>query len=517
MRLKAFEGLTLAMGLIAATDASAQLASKNSQVENFLRQFGANPKAAMEATPPKFDSKGNPIQPPNRFGDAGKKDNNFVDWKREERDQKVGRAKPGRNDQAQDLVDNSDTLISSLTEMERSGLLSSKLAETPWSDTYWPIYQGVIAARYADDSFPKDEDWKKNKDYTHDDERTFQRIFDSRNSSSIDDLSPAEKYDLLVGDTEGNLTQAMWDQGREYYESTGKVESWMGICHGWAPAAYMVPRPQRAVTIKAADGKTTLRFYPSDIKALASLLWASVPTESRFISGRCNQKNPKKDPQSGRVLDRDCFDTNPMTWHLSVVNQIGKSRRSFVMDATFDYEVWNQPVYSYSYTYFNPQTGKHYDPNEGQPGEALAKATIPFSEFTKDKFKKFRDSPDAVSVVGVAMDVTYVVETEPSHDKVDSPSKDETNSVRYLYDLELDAKGNVVGGEWYSNKHPDFLWTPPAKTSPITLADRRAVGDWDPAQPMPKAWQNAAVLASRSGQPLSKVVLQLVTLSRVPQ
>ena len=44
----------------------------------------------------------------------------------------------------------------------------------------------------------------------------------------------------------------------------------MGICHGWAPAAFMVQRPTKMVEVLAADGKTKIKFYPSDIKALAN-------------------------------------------------------------------------------------------------------------------------------------------------------------------------------------------------------------------------------------------------------
>jgi hypothetical protein len=32
------------------------------------------------------------------------------------------------------------------------------------------------------------------------------------------------------------------------------------------------------------------------------------------------------------------------------------SRRAMIMDATYDYEVWNQPIFSYEYQYFNPAT-----------------------------------------------------------------------------------------------------------------------------------------------------------------
>ena len=211
----------------------------------------------------------------------------------------------------------------------------------------------MLGCRYADSGFPGSSDWLDNRNYIE--ANPAPRIVESGDQDAIRRLSPSEKYDLLVGDPDGTLTTAMWAQGRGFYERSGEVESWMGICHGWAPAAYMLPRPTRYVDALAADGRTKLRFYPSDIKALASLLWANAATLSRFIGSRANDKDPPMDA-NGRLLSARAFDTNPGTWHMSVVNQIGVARRSFVIDATYDYEVWNQPVYSYRYSYFNPLT-----------------------------------------------------------------------------------------------------------------------------------------------------------------
>ena len=114
------------------------------------------------------------------------------------------------------------------------------------------------------------------------------------------------------------------------------------------------PRPAKPATLPGVSGGK-ITFYPADIKALASLLWASASTVTRFIGGRCNDKNPATDA-NGRVISAKAFDTNPGTWHLSIVNQLGVARRSLVMDATYDYVVWNQPVAGYEYRYFNPQT-----------------------------------------------------------------------------------------------------------------------------------------------------------------
>ena len=52
----------------------------------------------------------------------------------------------------------------------------------------------------------------------------------------------------------------MWSEGKQYWERYGSVETWMGICHGWAAASFMMDRPQKKVTLKAYDGKTDLIF-----------------------------------------------------------------------------------------------------------------------------------------------------------------------------------------------------------------------------------------------------------------
>lgn len=64
---------------------------------------------------------------------------------------------------------------------------------------------------------------------------------------------------------------------------------------------------------------------------------AEAPFNTRFIGGRCNIQNPEKD-ENGRVIEPDCVDNNPASWHLSVLNQIGITGRSMIMDATYDYQ-----------------------------------------------------------------------------------------------------------------------------------------------------------------------------------
>ncbi len=453
------------------------------EIEDALARFEQDPRAFMDAIPVKAGA------PSPTFSADVIASREFITAKNVRRKDGPADA-PGSNDQAKNLVDS--LTLTNLADMH--SIRSAALTESAWSDDYWAIYAGVTAKRYSDPSFPSSEDWKVLTDYV----RTKQPV-------SADDLSPAEKYDLLVGDANKTMTKFNLDEGKSYYTSSGKVETWMGICHGWAPASYMVQRPTKVTEVLAADGKTKIKFYPSDIKALASLLWAQTSPTTKFIGGRCNVKDPAKDA-NGRIKDTSCRDTNAGTWHLAVVNQIGKARRSMVVDATYDYEVWNQPVYSYSYSYFNPQTNKAY--------QTLSYAKVAVASYTADKFKAYR-APGTTHVVGVAMDVRWTVETHPSHSTTDSATRDALSGARYLYTLELDSTGKIIGGEWHQNAHPDFLWTPPPGTRAVSYSEPTGTQPvWDGKTAVPSAWQTAARTASVYGEPLANVVESLVKLSR---
>lgn len=323
----------------------------------------------------------------------------------------------------------------------------------PWSGDYWAIYSGSIAKRYSDPQFMSEvKDWMTGIAY-----------FLKTPSVDLTDevLSPAEKYDRIVADENYGLTNASWNEGKKFKDEKGKVESWMGLCHGWAPASFMEPRPVTTKSVKQLNSDSVVRFRPDDIKALLTLKWANgvnvtpdlSESATRFLGGRCNVKSPKMDDETGRIIDPECFDLNPGAWHVAITNQIAGEKRPLIIDASFDYQVWNHPVTAYKYQYFNPKTLL--------PTDNLADATVKLSdpEF-KDKFKKFRNSSAAVSVVGIGMQISYVIEKSPRAIDEDSESQDRMATAAYYYDLEIDKDGKIVGGEWYQNRHPDFIWMP---------------------------------------------------------
>lgn len=419
--------------------------------------------------------------------------------------QKSGYEEDGANDPA-DLVDDG-YLIRSLPAMEARGLKEAQLSEAPWSDDYWPVYAGGLGARYTDPLWPDTRDWRELRSYAQ--KNSAASIVARGVREEMELLSPSEKYSLWIGDAADVMTRRMWDEGRLHYEHTGKVETWMGICHGWAPASFMERRPLRKISVASADGKHELNFYPADLRALASLVWAKAYSDTRFIGRRCEEEEPERDA-TGRTVNPECRDINAGTWHMSVVSQIGAAKRSLILDATYDREVWNQPIYGYRYSYFNPQTR--------QVAAQWAQAVVPLAGFASDPYKRVR-SPKATQLVGIAMELTYVVENRPQALDDETLEEPELRTVNYRYDLELNAAGDIVGGEWHYAPHPDFLWVPVPDAVPLTVGDiwiddHSSVGPWDLGRTLSTDWMRAARESALRTQPMVKLVRGLIERSR---
>ncbi|TNF30503.1 MAG: hypothetical protein EP319_04915 [Deltaproteobacteria bacterium] len=433
-------------------------------------------------------------------------DENYVEqknlWKRKLLFSGVLKAGMEENEQVEDFILSGD-IVKNIVVMDNLQLREGKVKERPWSDDYWPIYRGILGSRYADHMFAYKDDWQEARNYVVD--LSAKNIFESGDDDRIDELSPSEKYDLLFGKDSFSLSEANWAEGKYYYDRNGEVETWMGICHGWAPASYMVKRAQKKIQIPAYDGKL-LNFYPADIKALSSLLWAKARFPVKFLGGRCNSKEPNLDDEGIRVIDQECFDVNPAAWHMSMVNQVGRNQRSFVFDATYDYQVWNQPVISYKIRYFNP--------NDMKAKDSLEEAMIKKEEFEKDNFAKYRSS-EARQYVGIFMNVEYGVEVDPRQREEDSERFDRSHDADYIYDLELDEEGNIIGGEWYNLYHPDFIWDPADGARAVSSGDRYlGQSNWSGKDPVPAAWSKIYDYAGKRGEPLAKIVEKLIELSR---
>lgn len=460
--------------------------------EDFLRAFHQNPKKMMDQLPSQVTIEG-------RIISRGSIDERKVEERIEQRETDKSDfdlflfASPDKNNNADAIVDQPPAQ-NNLPQMEQQGLMKALVSVIPWTDSYWPLFSGMIGNRYADPSFPNTPHWQENRSYI--DSHPAAAIAVSGDSEKIDSLSPAEKYDLAMGDKDFTLSGFAWAQGKRVNDLYGRVAKWMGICHGWAAAAHMnALYPPSPITVLSPSG-IPITFHPQDIKALQSMLWANASSGTRFIGSRCKDSNPKKN-SNGRIISPDCFDVNPGTWHQALIHQTGAQRRSLIIDSTFDIEVWNYPVSTYDYEYFNPQSLKT---------GTLKASAIPVASFKIDKFRDFR-SATASFIVGIKMNVTYVMEIKPTRGQVTEPP---TKTIRLIYDLELDDKFNIIGGEWYTNGHPDFLWTYSLGTQAAAPEDARLADEvWTLDLPVPPHWGEQSKSAARRGRPLFSFIRRL--------
>lgn len=284
--------------------------------------------------------------------------------------------------------------------------LLGKLESTPWTDSYWPSQRGGISVRW-NHSVPED----------------FRYFPPSRQAlmnmtqAQIAQLSPAEKFDILMNRFDYPTVQ------RERARTRPDNESWEGICHGWAPASLVHQEP-RSVTLVGSN-RIPVPLASSDIKGLLSYYYAEVNRAgSRMLGGRCYEKFVEK-PDS-RLLP-ECRDTNAGTFHLVVTNEIALLKQGFNADVTNDFEVWNQPVFAFESKVFG----------ERSPSRGAAQGTR--------------------KEILVETTISYTVEADQQWEHY-GEGKQASRNQTYRYSLELDDRGRIIGGEWISEQHPDFLW-----------------------------------------------------------
>ncbi len=302
-------------------------------------------------------------------------------------------------------------------------------------------------------------------------------------------LSPAEKFgrafgkqgvDIAVsndtgirGQTALRTCRSNWDCSRSNDgsvcavprgASSGRcIPTWWGICHGWAPSVIEEPAPQKPVT------KNGVTFYASDLQALMSLVYSrGLPV--KFLSERCN--TGARTDARGRVVDGECRDMNPGTFHVTIANMLGLRAKSVVEDRMIDAEVWNQPIRDYRVT--NATQGKLREVSMSQALSLLGlrnQSSYPYNTSAKRFFY-------------VTMELRYIAEADPSRTVPNPDSYTKTEAYQYI--LEADAQGNIMGGEWVGQsrtRHPDFMWWPTGKPTGrlanglITYPEVKALND----------------------------------------
>jgi hypothetical protein len=322
-------------------------------------------------------------------------------------------------------------------------------AHKPWTDTWWPSYQGGIATR-----------WNWNPGNALMQAKTAAQLDTLRRSTSVNGmwslfkfhlysreelmamtpelrervvraLSPAEKLDLYNGNYSYPTVQAEWKRVNPF------DAWWEGICNGWAPAslAYMEPAPREDLYNR--DG-IHVPFGSSDVKALLS--YNATPAGGPRMTS--NLGNPCKTAFFAARGNCDANDVNPGAFYIVLANQIGLMHEGFVLDKDPTTEIWNQPVFGYR-AKFGPRMA----------------------------VTRTHNASSAVYEVATHLEVDWGEDDVPMWDAVTGTPgyKFETASIDMV--LELDGKGNIVGGRWgtysygkdedyhsFVGKGPDYLW-----------------------------------------------------------
>lgn len=236
--------------------------------------------------------------------------------------------------------------------------------------------------------------------------------------------------------------------------------NWFGHCNGTGVSAARFQNPLRNVTRPKGcqvGSNGCVEFTPADIRALLAEI--NMNAQAKFISGnrcRLTQSEIERRPiqrANPRVMD-SCDDVNPGSFHVALVNFLGRMKQPIIFDEHQDEEVWNYPIYAYSYT------------AEGPLLEQEAVTTLRNSVRDANGNSMFppMDSwifnPDALSFMHVKLNVAYRNATFTTEG---SGTKPAPTRINYEYILELNAEGKVIGGEWLGisrTAHPDFIWMP---------------------------------------------------------
>lgn len=278
-----------------------------------------------------------------------------------------------------------------------------------WSGDYWASKLGGINYRWNSKT-------RTPFNYTSPSYKELRRY----SRAKLEALSPAEKYDIYTGNYHYPL------KAEVAKTVSPEAKDWEGICHGWAAASVHHAEPYAVDATN--DQGITVPFGSSDIKALLSYYYAAkTDTDGTTYAGlRCNFGQWT----GGR---NECNqDLNAGAFHIIMGNLLGIKREGFIADLNRYDEVWNYPLVAYR-----------------------TWATSGYQRASRTAARS------AVWEIKMQTQVYYTAGTENDYWPVYDTDLQKFEVKDYSYTLEVDASGNIVGGEWISKERPDFIWKKP--------------------------------------------------------
>lgn len=292
----------------------------------------------------------------------------------------------------------------------------------------------------------------------------------------IAQLSPAEKYDLYVGDYSLSLT-------RDQLSSASPMDAyWEGVCHGWSTAAIEFHEP-KPISMRNKDG-IVIDFGASDLKALLSYYHHAIRNnwramgymQTRGVGQTCQTAFPKESWYIGRdgkeyykeivgdkivvkKVPEDCVDTNAGAFHVVMANQLGvvdlghrqiRMNESFIAEVVRDKEIWNQPVNGFKTEIIEDSYAPRFNATEGTVRQVRVKTRFLYANDGGRMFWPQNDPEEE-----------FYAWWEPTN----GTSNYREAHKDFEYYVDIDRAGNVIGGQWLSYERPDFIYK---KTNKLT-------------------------------------------------
>ena len=387
-----------------------------------------------------------------------------------------------------------------------------------WSSSYWPMRNGETSVRYPlndkntigivdpeSGEYSYFYTWSESV-FRYSQPQEHDSMFKSNFTNYVkyvdDNYSPSEKYDLLLGDYEFTLTNYLKNEGFSHSYG-GDIPTWYGLCHGWAIASVNFRRPFTSVTLTNPDG-ITIRFLPDDIKGLAVLFWGNAKYTTKFMGARCEFYWP--DP--GWFSSGSCRSLNPAAFMITLGNQCGLMGKNLIYDPDADPEIWNFPLKSYEFKYYNPINDEFFN------DAASAKVNMSSLLSSNNEFlSSLASNFNATSAVGVFMRVTktQVTDITKLHHN-DTTADDDEVTDEFDAVVTLDASDNLIGGEWKFKTHPNFIWWYDEKDGAKGINDE-VITEFSTDKTYLDSIMEKIRESSSNGQPLLSVVNFLVNNS----
>ena len=233
----------------------------------------------------------------------------------------------------------------------------------------------------------------------------------------------------------GRPLAANWESANHSLKSGDQGANWAGHCNGFSAASSRHKEPARSVI------RNGITFEAQDIKALLAEIYMSA--KYYFLGGnRCEQdKIRMPSERSDPTTMNECDDVNPGTFHVAIANWIGRKGYPVVTDKTVTSQVWNYPAYRYTSQVqaITRQTALQYI---GSSGSTYV----------------FNPAAEQFSYVNMSFNYANALPSEPVGNV--APTHQE-GQMDLQYVLELNAAGEIIGGEWVGasqKTHPDFIW-----------------------------------------------------------